>query len=67
MSNLVPLVTYVNSTMHAFFEELERRFDQTGEPCEFDMWPQIFAFDVIGEMAFSKPLGFCGEVKISTA
>ena len=30
----------------------------TGEICEWDVWLQRFAFDVIGEITFSKRLGF---------
>ena len=58
MSNLVSFEPYVDSTMSVFFEELDRRFVQTNKVCEFDAWLQMFAFDVMGEITFSKRLGF---------
>jgi len=58
MSNLVSFEPYVDSTMRVFFEELDRRFVQTGKVGEFDAWLQMFAFDVMGEITFSKRLGF---------
>ncbi|KAL6719411.1 hypothetical protein ACLMJK_003651 [Lecanora helva] len=58
MSNLVSFEPLVDSTMRVFFEELDRRFVQTDMICEFDAWLQMFAFDVMGEITFSKRLGF---------
>ncbi|MCJ1258546.1 hypothetical protein MMC24_006379 [Lignoscripta atroalba] len=58
MSNLVSFEPYVDSTMRVFFEQLEKRFVRPGEICDFDKWLQMFAFDVIGEITFSKRLGF---------
>lgn len=58
MSNLVSFEKYVDSTMSFFFEQLDRRFVQTGQICDFGVWIQMFAFDVIGEITFSKRLGF---------
>lgn len=67
MSNLVSFEPYVDSTMRVFCEQLEKRFINAaggrGRPCDFGQWLQMFAFDVIGEITFSKRLGFleCGE------
>lgn len=58
MSNLVSFEPYVAFTIRVFFEELDRRFVQTRKICEFDFWLQMFAFDVMGEITFSKRLGF---------
>ena len=44
--------------MKIFFEQLDRRFVQTNQVCELDSWLQMFAFDVMGEITFSKRLGF---------
>ena len=58
MSNLVTFEKYVDSTMQIFFEQLDQRFVQTGLVCDYGLWIQMFAFDVIGEITFSKRLGF---------
>jgi cytochrome P450 len=58
MTNLVSFEPYVDSTMHFFFEQLQRRFCETDEVCDFGHWLHYFAFDVIGEITFSKRLGF---------
>ena len=58
MSNLVGFEPYVDSTMSVFFKELDKRFAQTGDVCDLGVWLQRFAFDVIGEITFSRRLGF---------
>ena len=58
MSNLVGFEPYVDSTMSVFFNELDKRFAETGEVCDLGVWLQRFAFDVIGEITFSRRLGF---------
>lgn len=58
MSNLVSFESYVDSTIRVFFEQLDKRFVKPEEICKFDAWLQMFAFDVIGEITFSKRLGF---------
>ncbi len=58
MSNLVSFEPYVNSTMSVFFNELDARFVKTGRVCDLGVWLQRFAFDVIGEITFSRRLGF---------
>lgn len=58
MSNLVSFEGYVDSTMRVLFEQLDRRFAQAGEVCDLGEWLQMFAFDVMGELTFSKRLGF---------
>lgn len=58
MSNLISFESYVDSTMRVFFEQLDKRFVKSDEVCKFDTWLQMFAFDVIGEITFSKRLGF---------
>lgn len=49
---------FVDSTMQVFSEQLDRRFVETGDVCDLGVWLQRFAFDVIGEITFSKRLGF---------
>ena len=58
MSNLVSYEPMIDSTTRFFFEQLDQRFVQTSQVCELDVWLQMFAFDVIGAITFSKRLGF---------
>lgn len=62
MSTLVNFEPYVDTTMRVFCDQLEARFvNNSGDkspPCDFGQWLQMFAFDVIGEMTFSRRLGF---------
>lgn len=61
MSNLVSFEPYVDSTMRVFCGQLEKRFvSKDGRPpaCNMSDWLQMFAFDVIGELTFSKRFGF---------
>lgn len=63
MSNLVSFEPYVDSTMSVFFKELDTRFAGTGEVCDLGVWLQRFAFDVIGEITFSRRLGFLEDAE----
>ncbi|KAL9097984.1 MAG: hypothetical protein Q9187_009760 [Circinaria calcarea] len=63
MSTLVSFEPYVDTTMRVFCDQLEARFVHDGgkkspHRCDFGQWLQMFAFDVIGELTFSKRLGF---------
>ncbi|KAL8722880.1 MAG: hypothetical protein Q9225_000713 [Loekoesia sp. 1 TL-2023] len=58
MSNLISFEPYVDNTINAFLAQLDRRFVQTGTACDLGKWLQMFAFDVMGEITFSKRLGF---------
>ena len=58
MSNLVSFESYVDSTMTVFFQRLDELFVKTAATCDLGQWVQFFAFDVIGEITFSKRLGF---------
>lgn len=62
MSNLVSFEPYVDATMRVFCDQLESRFisKDGGRPpaCNLSDWLQMFAFDVIGELTFSKRFGF---------
>ena len=63
MSNLVSFEPYIDTTMDVFFAQLDKRFVQTGEVCDLGKWLQMFAFDVMGEITFSKRLGFLEQAK----
>ncbi|KAF9890054.1 hypothetical protein FE257_006734 [Aspergillus nanangensis] len=61
MSTLVQFEPFVDSTTTVFLRELSNRFaDRTGEAgiCDFGTWLQYYAFDVIGELTYSRRLGF---------
>ena len=58
LSKLVEFEVLVDSTVKVFLETLSNRFAGNGEVCDLGRWLQFFAFDVIGEMTFSKRLGF---------
>ncbi|KAK0355057.1 hypothetical protein LTR91_013582 [Friedmanniomyces endolithicus] len=58
MSSLVGYEPLVDSTTDAFIEETDKKYCATGKSCNFSQWLQFFAFDVIGELTWSKRLGF---------
>ena len=62
MSTLVAFEPYVDTTIRVFCDQLKTRFVPRGGKsalqCDFGTWLQMFAFDVIGELTFSKRLGF---------
>lgn len=58
MSSLVEYEPLVDSTMNAFINETRKRYCDSGQSCRFSQWLQFFAFDVIGELTWSKRLGF---------
>lgn len=61
MSTLVQFEPLVDSTTIEFLKQLSQRFvdrsDDSGI-CDFGTWLQYYAFDVIGELTYSKRLGF---------
>ncbi|PWY65419.1 pisatin demethylase [Aspergillus eucalypticola CBS 122712] len=58
LGTLVEYESLVDSTTRCFFEQLESRFVKTGEVCPLSRWVQMYAFDIIGELTFSKRFGF---------
>ena len=58
MSKVVSFEPQVNSTMEYFFKRLDDVFADKDQVCNFAFWLQAFAFDVIGEVTFSKRIGF---------
>lgn len=58
MSSLVNYEPLVTSTLTYWLDRTEELFASTGQSCNFSQWLQFFAFDVIGEMTWSKRLGF---------
>lgn len=61
MSTLVQFQPFVDSTTTAFIAQLQRRFvdnDDGNATCDLGVWLQYYAFDVIGELTYSRRLGF---------
>ncbi|KAI1498990.1 cytochrome P450 [Biscogniauxia marginata] len=63
MANLVEFEPYVDVTITFFLERLEELRKNSGRTCNLGTWLQLFAFDVMGEITFSKRLGFLDEAK----
>ncbi|KAK1835327.1 putative cytochrome P450 pisatin demethylase-like protein [Podospora conica] len=61
MTNLVEFEPYVDTTISFFLDQLEKL--QVGKVCDIGQWLQYFAFDVMGEITFSKRLGFLDEAR----
>lgn len=63
MSNLVSFEPYVDSTISFFLGRLEEAKEKGNGKIDLGTWLQWFAFDVMGEITFSKRLGFLDEAK----
>jgi hypothetical protein len=61
MSTLIQYEPFVDSTTELFLSQTEKLYAKTGEACNFSRWLQFYAFDVIGEMTYSKRHGFLEE------
>ncbi|KAL2174584.1 cytochrome P450-like protein [Thermothelomyces heterothallicus CBS 202.75] len=58
MSALVQYEPFVDNTTKLFLKQTERLYIDKSEPCDFTRWLQFYAFDVIGEITYSKRHGF---------
>jgi hypothetical protein len=61
MSSLVQFEPFVDSAIQTFLSQLRSRYidsDEDNETLDFGKWLQLFAFDVICELTFSKRMGF---------
>lgn len=58
MSSMVSYEPLVESTLSVFLDQTEKLFESRGKACDFGRWLQYFAFDVIGELTWSKRIGF---------
>lgn len=58
MSYIASHEKLVDQTMDHFFRRLDELFVDTNDVCDLGTWIQYFAWDVIGNLTFSKPLGF---------
>ncbi|KAI4718502.1 cytochrome P450 [Aureobasidium sp. EXF-10727] len=55
MTSLKDLEPYVDDTVKRFMDAMSER---QGQVVDMGKWAQLFAFDVIGEITFSKSFGF---------
>lgn len=58
MSALVQYEPFVDNTTKLFLDRTEQLFAGNPEGCDFTRWLQFYAFDVIGEITYSKRHGF---------
>lgn len=58
MSALVQYEPFVDNTTKLFLEQTKRLFVDNPKACDFTQWLQFYAFDVIGEITYSKRHGF---------
>ncbi|KAL2021696.1 hypothetical protein VTK56DRAFT_6788 [Thermocarpiscus australiensis] len=58
MSALVQYEPFVDNTTKLFLKQTERLYIDRNEACDFTRWLQFYAFDVIGEITYSKRHGF---------
>jgi len=58
MSALVQYEPSVNEIVELFLGQTDRLYAQTHKDCDFAEWLQYFAFDVIGQITYSKRHGF---------
>jgi hypothetical protein len=58
MSTLKDYEHLVDRTSIFFLKRLDELFAETGKECDLGEWLQWYAFDVIGEITFSRRLGF---------
>ncbi|KAM0541732.1 hypothetical protein ACHAPJ_013137 [Fusarium lateritium] len=63
MSTLVQFEPFVDSTTTEFFKQLDERYASQNAILDFGTWLQYYAFDVIGELTYSKRLGFVDHGK----
>lgn len=58
MSALVQYEPLVNEVIELFLERTRQIYAAPGRVCDFALWLQYFAFDVIGQITYSKQHGF---------
>ncbi|KAL2129346.1 hypothetical protein VTI74DRAFT_7920 [Chaetomium olivicolor] len=58
MSALVQYEPFVDNTTKLFLKQTERLYIDNPGVCDFTRWLQFYAFDVIGEITYSKRHGF---------
>ena len=62
MSNLVTFESFVNSSTCLFFDRIDQLYAE-GTAFDFGAWLEMFVYDVLGELTFSKRYGFLEQGK----
>ncbi|KAF7552186.1 hypothetical protein G7Z17_g4509 [Cylindrodendrum hubeiense] len=60
LSSLTEFEVFVDKTIGVMMQKLDG-FSKDDKVCDMAMWLQYYAFDVIGELTFSRSLGFLDE------
>jgi len=63
MSTLLQYEPFVDNSTLLFLSQTEKLYAKPNKACDFSRWLQFYAFDVIGEMTYSKRHGFLEENK----
>ena len=63
MTSLVQYEPFVNVATEKFLSQTEALYSSKNAICNFSEWLQFFAFDVVGEMTYSKQHGFMDQAK----
>lgn len=58
MSALVQYEPLVDEVIELFLDQTQSVYAAPGKVCDFALWLQYFAFDVIGQITYSKQHGF---------
>ncbi|RPA86367.1 cytochrome P450 [Ascobolus immersus RN42] len=58
MTNIRRMESDIDILVLELIKQLDTRFATTGKACDFALWAQYFAYDVVADVAFGKPLGF---------
>ncbi len=58
MSTIVQYEARVNEAAQVFLDQTEKLYASTDRVCDFKLWLQYFAFDVITEITYSRRVGF---------
>ena len=58
MTALVQYEPFVDETTEKFLDQTEAFFSSKNAICNFAQWLQYYAFDVVGEITYSKRHGF---------
>ena len=61
MSALVQYEPFVNEVVDVFLNQTNRLYAAPDKECDFAEWLQFFAFDVIGQITYSKRHGFVDD------
>ncbi len=63
LSTLVEYEPFIDSTTAVLLSRLDELYAGTNQVCDLGQWLQYYAFDVIGELTFSKRLGFLEQAR----